>query len=85
MRPPVNGQELVAMDENSDLLDPEIHPEPMENSRIASDELAGVRDVHSRRFVAEDESMTYGEALTLLIAIGVLIYLVYALLWPEHF
>ena len=30
-------------------------------------------------------SLTFGESVTLLIAIGVLIYLIYALLWPERF
>ena len=33
----------------------------------------------------EDELLTFGESVTLLIAIGVLIYLIYALLWPERF
>lgn len=52
---------------------------------IHEDELDEMMDVHSRRFTVEDESMSYGEALTLLIALGVLIYLIYALLWPERF
>ena len=52
---------------------------------IHEDELGKMLDVHNRRFVVEDDSMSYGEALTLLIAIGVLIYLIYALIWPEHF
>jgi hypothetical protein len=47
---------------------------------IHEEELSGVRDVHSRRFTVEDESMTFGEAVTLLIALGVLSYLLYALL-----
>ena len=33
----------------------------------------------------ENEFMTFGESVTLLIAIGVLLYLIYALIWPEHF
>jgi K+-transporting ATPase KdpF subunit len=33
----------------------------------------------------ENESMTFGESITLLIAIGVMLYLIYALLWPERF
>ena len=52
---------------------------------VHENELEEMMDFHSRRFVVEDESMSYGEALTLLIALGVLVYLIYALLWPEHF
>lgn len=32
-----------------------------------------------------DDPMTFGEGVTVLIALGVLIYLIYALLWPERF
>ena len=53
---------------------------------IHEDELGQMMDVHNRRFVVEEnDPMSYGEALTLLIALGVLIYLIYALLWPERF
>ncbi len=52
---------------------------------IHADELTEMmesnRDIENR----EDELLTFGESVTLLIAIGVLIYLIYALLWPERF
>jgi K+-transporting ATPase KdpF subunit len=35
--------------------------------------------------VTEYESMTFGESVMLLIAIGVLLYLIYALFWPHRF
>jgi K+-transporting ATPase KdpF subunit len=35
--------------------------------------------------ITEYESMTFGDSVMVLIAIGVLLYLIYALLWPEHF
>lgn len=35
--------------------------------------------------ITENESMTFGESVALLIAIGVLLYLIYALVWPERF
>lgn len=52
---------------------------------IQEDELARMMDIHNARIEEEDEPMTFGESITLLIAIGVLLYLIYALLWPEHF
>ena len=33
----------------------------------------------------ENEFMTFGEGVMLLIAIGVFLYLIYALIWPERF
>ena len=33
----------------------------------------------------EEEPMSFGESVTVLIALGVLIYLIYALLLPERF
>lgn len=52
---------------------------------IHEDELAQMMDIHNARINEEDEPMTFGESITLLIAIGVLLYLIYALLWPERF
>ena len=42
-------------------------------------------EAHDVKNEQEDESMTWGESITLLIAIGVMLYLIYALLWPERF
>ncbi len=52
---------------------------------IHEEELERMMDIHNARITEEDEPMTFGEAVTLLIAIGVLLYLIYALLWPERF
>ena len=61
-------------------------PEQMEDSwRLQQDQLDGLTDGKWSWKYGEDESMSFGEALTLLVAIGVLIYLIYALLLPERF
>lgn len=52
---------------------------------ISEDELALMMEKSNGRDKWENESMTFGESVTLLIAVGVLLYLVYALLWPERF
>lgn len=52
---------------------------------IHADELAEIEDASSAREESGEELMTFGESVTLLIAIGVLLYLVYALLWPDRF
>ena len=52
---------------------------------IHEDEFKQMMDMHNARIKEEEEPMTFGEAVTLLIAVGVLLYLVYALLWPERF
>ena len=48
-------------------------------------ELAQMMDDHAAHVTREDAPMTLGEIVTLLISVGVLIYLIYALLWPERF
>jgi K+-transporting ATPase KdpF subunit len=52
---------------------------------IRERELTKMMDVHDAHIEEEDEPMTFGEAITLLIALGVLLYLIYALIWPERF
>jgi K+-transporting ATPase KdpF subunit len=52
---------------------------------IHEGELTKMMDMHNAHIEEEDEPMTFGEAITLLIALGVLLYLIYALLWPERF
>lgn len=52
---------------------------------IHAEELDEMMDAHYWRTNVEDEPMTFGEASLLLIAVGVLLYLIYALLWPERF
>jgi K+-transporting ATPase KdpF subunit len=52
---------------------------------IHEDELAQWMEERTTDETREAGSMTFGESVTLLIAIGVLIYLIYALLWPERF
>ena len=42
-------------------------------------------EAHNVENDQENESMTFGESISLLIAIGVMLYLIYALLWPERF
>jgi K+-transporting ATPase KdpF subunit len=59
-------------------------PHPMVRV-IHEDELAQMMEEGNARDSREEESMTFGEGVTLLIAIGVLMYLIYALLWPERF
>ena len=63
-------------------------PQQATNPRVRvihADELAELERAKDAREDREDELMTFGESVTLLIAIGVLLYLVYALLWPERF
>jgi K+-transporting ATPase KdpF subunit len=52
---------------------------------INEDELARLTSVRKPTDPWENESMSFGESVTLLIAIGVLLYLIYALLWPQRF
>ena len=52
---------------------------------IHEDELAQMMESENESETREEELLTFGESVTLLIAIGVLIYLIYALLWPERF
>jgi K+-transporting ATPase KdpF subunit len=52
---------------------------------IHEGDLARMAEEENSREIGEEESMTFGEGVTLLIAIGVLMYLIYALLWPERF
>jgi K+-transporting ATPase KdpF subunit len=52
---------------------------------IHKDELAQTMESENDSETREEELLTFGESVTLLIAIGVLIYLIYALLWPERF
>lgn len=52
---------------------------------IHADELKQMLEADHKFENREEEMLTFGESITLLIAIGVLIYLIYALLWPERF
>ena len=52
---------------------------------IREHELAQLIETQNERDTGEEDSMTFGESVMLLIAIGVLMYLIYALLWPERF
>jgi len=52
---------------------------------VHADELAQMMESERAQGTEEEELLTFGESVTLLIAIGVLIYLIYALLWPERF
>ena len=52
---------------------------------IHEGELEQMMDAVKTPDTREEESMTFGEGVTLLIAIGVLMYLIYALVWPERF
>lgn len=52
---------------------------------IHADELTQMMEADRELENREEELLTFGESVTLLIAIGVLIYLIYALLWPERF
>ena len=63
----------------------QVEPETPLVRVIHEDELAQMMEAHDADDFREEESMSFGESVTLLIAIGVLIYLVYALLWPERF
>lgn len=69
-----------------DKSDEQPEPSPPSPVRIISqEELAQMMEARNERDRWEDESMTFGESVTLLIAMGVLLYLIYALLWPERF
>jgi K+-transporting ATPase KdpF subunit len=52
---------------------------------IHKDELVQMMESENESKTREEELLTFGESVTLLIAFGVLIYLIYALLWPERF
>ncbi|MFT4036703.1 MAG: K(+)-transporting ATPase subunit F [Thermomicrobiales bacterium] len=73
------------MDANNTVQSTDRAEEQDEGWLVQQNQLDGLDDVNWFWKYEEDESMSFGEAVTLLIAIGVLIYLVYALLWPERF
>lgn len=76
---------VPAMDANNPVQSTDRDKEQDEGWLVQQNRLDGLDDVNWFWKYEEDESMSFGEAVTLLIVIGVLIYLVYALLWPERF
>lgn len=52
---------------------------------VWNDDTTRIEKIWNVHAFEEEESMSFGESVTLLIALAVMIYLIYALLWPERF
>ena len=73
---------IIVKEKEEAISDP---PAPPVVRIIHEHELAQMMEAQNELDTREDDSMTFGESVTLLIAMGVLMYLIYALLWPERF
>lgn len=75
---------IVVREKSGLVVEKPLPPSPLVRV-IHADELAKMTEDRRAEHRWEDEPMGFGESVILLIVIGVLIYLIYALLWPERF